>query len=697
MAFQWNQIDAIADEDEALSVLETEYIPALLDALTDSPEGQAYLTIHPNEADYFGDWSGNFVYFAYAYLNVTLPKLKLQDAEVILNQLFPRKVSLPDPTEADSIIPELITLWQFLQRQYKQRNSTKILAFLHKIQPSYPATMNDPANFGIAKSFLMAGQAAGFDMTTQAGVEAFQQQYNQQIQETGAPPPGFPALPAPQSAATANPLAGMPVPEGVPPEFVAFMAQQMGLGPVPGLEHLPTDQTQLVTAIAQHLLNTGEVKLRSASEPESKSDFWQDLQAHMLQQISEEPGLALSDEAIALLQAQTITATTPGTIVKDFQTLLEAMGDRGVPVSGKLHHLSLKQLALLNEQLSQPIQVALQRPQQKSYPNLHGLYLLLRATGITELVTEGKTTYLKPAPDILAGWQQLNPTEQYFTLLEAWMTRSDEELLGETRSSMNEGTRVLRSWSDFKSRKPTFRNYGEQSNLSYYPGLHNLALMQLFGWVEVTTGKPDAGKGWRVKQVKPLPWGDAIAAIVFQAYVDHNFRWDAATDSTRPWGELQPYFQPYFSEWQQNLPALQPPEHQLGTYLFKVSLGKIWRRLSISSESTLEELGGLVRSSVSFDSDHLDRFSFRDAMGRTVEIHHPYNDWQDVKRTDEVLVGDLPLKPGMSMTYLFDFGDNWNFTLLLEEIQPGNPKRTSNKVIERHGKAPEQYASWDEE
>ena len=38
--------------------------------------------------------------------------------------------------------------------------------------------MNDPSNFGMAKSFFAMGQAAGYDMTTQAGMNAFMLAYN---------------------------------------------------------------------------------------------------------------------------------------------------------------------------------------------------------------------------------------------------------------------------------------------------------------------------------------------------------------------------------------------------------------------------------------------------------------------------------------------------------------------------------------
>ena len=44
--------------------------------------------------------------------------------------------------------------------------------------------MNDPHNFGIAKSFLMSGMAAGFDLTNNADIDKFQQQYNRDLEDS---------------------------------------------------------------------------------------------------------------------------------------------------------------------------------------------------------------------------------------------------------------------------------------------------------------------------------------------------------------------------------------------------------------------------------------------------------------------------------------------------------------------------------
>ena len=43
-------------------------------------------------------------------------------------------------------------------------------------------------------------------------------------------------------------------------------------------------------------------------------------------------------------------------------------------------------------------------------------------------------------------------------------------------------------------------------------------------------------------------------------------------------------------------------------------------------------------------NDHLHRFSYRNRFGTTVHIHHPFMD--EPPFTDEVTIGQLPLRPG---------------------------------------------------
>ena len=59
------------------------------------------------------------------------------------------------------------------------------------------AALSDKSNFGMAKSLFMGGAAAGFDMSTQKGVDAWMQQVSSKPLPDSFPLPfGVPARPA---------------------------------------------------------------------------------------------------------------------------------------------------------------------------------------------------------------------------------------------------------------------------------------------------------------------------------------------------------------------------------------------------------------------------------------------------------------------------------------------------------------------
>jgi len=95
------------------------------------------------------------------------------DVDEILLDLFPRKITLESPDDADDVIPELSAFWQFLKREYNLSNANIILDFLHRIEAEFNDIMNDTSKFGMAKSFMTMGQSAGFDMTDQEDMNRF--------------------------------------------------------------------------------------------------------------------------------------------------------------------------------------------------------------------------------------------------------------------------------------------------------------------------------------------------------------------------------------------------------------------------------------------------------------------------------------------------------------------------------------------
>jgi len=58
----------------------------------------------------------------------------------------------------------------------------------------------------------------------------------------------------------------------------------------------------------------------------------------------------------------------------------------------------------------------------------------------------------------------------------------------------------------------------------------------------------------------------------------------------------------------------------------------------------------------------------------------------------DVRVGEIPLMVGQTMTFLFDLTDQWEFAVTLEAVDTDPTAVQAPRVLERRGKAQQQYA-----
>lgn len=400
---------------------------------------------------------------------------------------------------------------------------------------------------------------------------------------------------------------------------------------------------------------------------------------------------------------QTIDENQPSTILRDFEIFLNFVAANNLEASGKNELLPLKSLRQLNDSLTKPFQIALQRPVQKSFANINGLFLLARASGLLILQKDDKTAKFVIDREALKIWQSLNPSERYFTLVETWIVRGSAELVGERGNGLFDSPlyNLLRLFEKIEDKNLKFENdkaFFEQS-LPYF-GLYNIALAEMFGWLEIKHGAGEKGKSWIIEQIKRTDFGAASVALLQDNFKTLDFDWkNAAAVEDAEFDEnafnlLQPTFQPFFPNWQ-NIYRLPMTETKDGIYVFKVSLDrKIWRRIAVSSNDVLDDLHDAIQTAFGFDNDHLYEFSFRNRFGITQRVPHPM--CEEEFSTDEFEIKDLPLRIGEKMEYVFDFGDYWQFAVELEEIQPPNPKFKRAKILEKHGKSPEQYPNWED-
>ncbi len=404
----------------------------------------------------------------------------------------------------------------------------------------------------------------------------------------------------------------------------------------------------------------------------------------------------MKDEEKSFLKNAEISETEPGTVIADVEALVRFI-ETGKLLATTRHQLPMKSLFAINDSMTSPFQVALARPQQKAFPNLAGLYLVARSAGLVVVDKTGKKPLLKVDESVLGQWRELNATEKYGHLLEAWFLAGDPEIIDEASLRWTgfyiEVQFTFFDWTEDRSltpKKGIRDGIGNGQSFGYHLGYYNLALLELFGFVRTEKHAVVKGQGWDPGKVSLTTWGEKALPFVL-GIVDNARReglLDGAENEDFKFGFFRKHFQPFFPEWKKDL-VLTSGEFRKGRYVFKVSLGRdIWRKIAVSAEHSLDTLASAILDAFDFDHDHLYEFSFRSPRGTTMRYVHEYMD--SAPYADETYIGDIPVEVKDVIRFLFDFGDNWVFSVMLEKIEDETHPRDP-EVIEEHGEAPEQY------
>ncbi|MBU3129827.1 plasmid pRiA4b ORF-3 family protein [Clostridium tagluense] len=126
-----------------------------------------------------------------------------------------------------------------------------------------------------------------------------------------------------------------------------------------------------------------------------------------------------------------------------------------------------------------------------------------------------------------------------------------------------------------------------------------------------------------------------------------------------------------------------------GVYTFKVSLSKsLWRKIRMSHRNTFEDLHLAIQSAFNFDNDHLYDF-YIGGNRRTAKITYAGNPQEGI--VDDITIGEASLYKGQKIKYLFDFGDQWEFNIIVTDIDKNATLHIQPEVIESKGQSPEQY------
>ena len=190
------------------------------------------------------------------------------------------------------------------------------------------------------------------------------------------------------------------------------------------------------------------------------------------------------------------------------------------------------------------------------------------------------------------------------------------------------------------------------------------------------------------------------------------------------------------------------------TYTFHISLpgtGRVWRKIEMRTNQTLEELHFAIQRAYEWESDHLYSFfmsgkawdestEYRLPEGMTPwgeQIDDEEDDrpeptpeereqglralfgetdmtleqmeaemakfWEEMLAEEDqgpgnvqtTTIEELGLQPGQEFMYLFDYGDEWRFKVRVHAIDSKAQDEEYPRVVESVGAAPEQYPDWE--
>jgi hypothetical protein len=151
-------------------------------------------------------------------------------------------------------------------------------------------------------------------------------------------------------------------------------------------------------------------------------------------------------------------------------------------------------------------------------------------------------------------------------------------------------------------------------------------------------------------------------------------------------------------------------------FTFKVALKgakRIWRRIAIRADQTLDDLHWAIYDAFDRDDEHLYSFYFlrpgvkgRNRLNGAIEYAHPMtakdaglfaDDDAIVRDASKTKIAALKLTKGKTFEYLFDYGDSWWHELTVE-VTDGQPDAGKYpRILEKKGESPPQYPDLDDE
>ena len=127
--------------------------------------------------------------------------------------------------------------------------------------------------------------------------------------------------------------------------------------------------------------------------------------------------------------------------------------------------------------------------------------------------------------------------------------------------------------------------------------------------------------------------------------------------------------------------------------VFPAGAGRqVYRVIEMSGEHSLDDLCRVILSSFDFTDEHLYEFCMDNRMYSDYSYQ---SDPEGGEPSTRVKLDKLGLMIKQKFSLHYDFGDDWMFTIIVQNIAE-TAKKTVPRVIKEKGKI-EQYPDWEED
>jgi hypothetical protein len=429
--------------------------------------------------------------------------------------------------------------------------------------------------------------------------------------------------------------------------------------------------------------------------------------------------------------------------IDNFEIFCRYIEERKPRLSRARGELGKKDCFAINALLSKPRDLDGPKYLQPSYPSINLFFHIILETGLFILKSRNKgETYLMPSL-LLEKYRALDPSARYLLLFRTYWTRLDfDQLYCDSSALFHHFMYTKLAFEALKDAQPNERIFANVEDFERAYDLTNPVHRLFVGAGMIVPHLRDFGfweyeeanipvfhttkKEIRIKAVTPTPLGIAmINACCRRPYEIYNERRDEQRIG-RNWCDesLMPIIEslglarpstrqkiePFEQAFEQIFPAVDAKsigiilkhgkeKPTLGrdgnVYVFKVSYGRnIWRRIKISKAHSLHYLHEAIQEAFEFDNDHGYAF-FMDGRPWSPNAYWDRSTG-DSPFADRATIGKLELVKGQKILYLFDFGDEWMFTVRVDEILYSDVPPVRPVVVEKKGDAPVQYPDWDE-